>query len=266
MYWTNNISEIIFLALIYVLEYFFPLFTRRENRLEHSFRNASLRVLNLILLRVLFVHLLVIDVRWAREHAVGLLYQVPFPAWAKLLAGLMLYDLWMYLFHRACHKIPFLWRFHRIHHSDTEVDVTTAFRFHVGETVIMGILSRLAVIPLLGLTFQHLILYELIQQPVNLFHHSNLAWPEKWDRIMRLFLVSPNMHRVHHSQWRPETNSNYSILFPWWDHVGGTFRLHENLKTIKYGLSEFMDPSWQTIRGMLKMPLAPLYPPKLKAH
>jgi len=254
----NNISEIFFLALIYVLESFFPFFTRRENRLEHGFKNASLRVLNLVLLHLLFVNLLVIDVRWAREHELGLLYHLPFPAWAKLLAGLVLYDLWMYLFHRACHTIPFLWRFHRIHHSDTEVDVTTAFRFHVGEAVISGVLSRLILISLLGLRLEALILYEMVYQPINFFHHSNISWPEKCDRLMRIFIVSPNMHRVHHSQFRPETDSNYSQLFSFWDRIGGTFRLHENLTTIKYGLSEFMDPSWQTIRGMLKMPLAPL--------
>ena len=140
-----------------------------------------------------------------------------------------------------------------MHHTDDAVDTTTALRFHLGEMILSSI-TRLAVIPLLGIQLPHLVVYELILQPVILFHHSNIALPERLDRWMRLFVVSPNMHRVHHSDIPLETNSNYASIFSVWDRIWGSYGKREN-RTIHYGLKEFRDPVWQTLKGMLIQPV-----------
>jgi sterol desaturase/sphingolipid hydroxylase (fatty acid hydroxylase superfamily) len=176
------------------------------------------------------------------------------PAWAETVAALILFDLWMYLWHRANHQIRFLWRFHRMHHSDNQVDATTALRFHTGELILSSIL-RLAVVPLLGISLSQLILYETLLQPIIIFHHSNVALPEKIDRIFRALIVTPNMHRVHHSMVNQETNSNYSSIFSFWDRIGQSFRRRIDLLTLRYGLSDFPEETWQTVVGMLKTPL-----------
>jgi sterol desaturase/sphingolipid hydroxylase (fatty acid hydroxylase superfamily) len=163
----------------------------------------------------------------------------------------------MYLWHRANHAIPFLWRFHRMHHSDPAVDVTTALRFHVGEITLSSTL-RLAVIPLLGLRLGEVILYETLLLPVIAFHHSNVALPEKWDRRLRAVIVSPNMHRVHHSDWQPETDSNFSSIFSWWDRLGRSFRLRPDIRALRYGLRDFDGQEWQNLWGLLRTPLRTL--------
>lgn len=253
----KTIVEIISLAVIFSLESLFPLFRGREKRIPHATRNIGLGVINVFVVALFFSSLLALDAAWARGRSLGLLYLLPLPFWAETLLVILLFDLWMYVFHRANHQIPFLWRFHRTHHSDPQVDVTTALRFHTGEIMISS-LFKLILIPFLGMSLGQLLLYETSLQPVILFHHSNVAWPEKWDRLMRVLIVSPNMHRVHHSQLRGETDSNYSSIFSFWDRLAGTFRRREDPRTLEYGLPEFPEADWQTLTGMLKTPLAPL--------
>jgi len=249
--------EIIALTLVFSLESFFPLFMGRRHRLQHAARNAGIGFLNVIVVAFCFSGLLALDAVWAQNRGIGLFYLLPFSPWFETLLVFLLFDLWMYVFHRANHQVPFLWRFHRAHHSDTEVDVTTALRFHTGEIVISSAFKVL-LIPLLGMSLGQLLLYETCLQPLILFDHSNVALPEKWDRPLRILIVSPNMHRVHHSQWRTETDSNYASIFSFWDRMGRTFRRREDPHTLEYGLPEFPDPSWQTLGGILKTPLAPL--------
>ena len=159
----------------------------------------------------------------------------------------------MYLWHRANHRILFLWRFHRMHHSDPQMDVTTALRFHTGELVFSSLL-RFAVVPLLGMNLWQLIFYEILLLPIIQFHHSNVNLPESWDRCLRTIIVTPNIHRVHHSRWQPETDSNYSSIFSFWDRVFGSFRLRKDSHTIQYGLYTYDAQEWQTTWGMLKTP------------
>lgn len=253
----KGIVEVIALTLIYSLESFFPLFPGRENRLRHGARNISLGLINVMMTAFLFSNLLALDTGWARERGIGFLYLFPLGPAAKGLVVFILLDLWMYLFHRANHQIPFLWRFHRTHHSDDQVDVTTALRFHTGEIVISSVF-KLVLIPLIGINLSELLLYETCLQPVILFHHSNVALHEKWDRLMRILIVSPHMHRVHHSEVRSETDSNYSSIFSFWDRFVWTLRRREDPRTLQYGLPEFPEPAWQSLGGMLRTPLAPL--------
>ena len=159
----------------------------------------------------------------------------------------------MYIWHVMVHRSSFLWRFHRMHHSDPNMDVSTALRFHPGE-IILSTIFRWGIFLLLGVTAFDLLLYETIMLPIIFFHHSNYYLPEKVDKILRTVIVTPWMHWVHHSHIFEETNSNYGTIFSWWDRLFSTFRLREEPVTIQYGLNEIKSSNWQTFIGMLKTP------------
>jgi sterol desaturase/sphingolipid hydroxylase (fatty acid hydroxylase superfamily) len=133
------------------------------------------------------------------------------------------------------------------------MDATTALRFHTGEVLISSAL-RLAVVPLLGIALWQLLIYESLMLPVIMFHHSNVKFPEKADRWLRFLIASPAIHRVHHSRVRVETDSNYSIIFSFWDRIGGTFQLRKDRRPVDFGLSEYDSEEWQRVRGLLTTP------------
>lgn len=250
---TKTLLGIAVLLILWCVETWMPLFRERRHRVRHAGRNLAIAVLNTAIIGLVFSSLTAMVAAWSQDRAAGLLHVLSLPSWSGTLIAILVFDGWMYLWHRANHAIPFLWRFHRMHHSDTEMDVTTATRFHTGELVISSIL-RLTIIPLLGIDLWQVILYELILLPVIQFHHSNVNLPEKYDRCLRALIVSPNMHRVHHSRFQPETDSNYASILSVWDRLAKTFRLKEQPESIELGLSEFDDLQWQTIWGMLKTP------------
>ena len=163
-------------------------------------------------------------------------------------------DGWTYGWHRLNHRVPFLWRFHRAHHSDAQMDVTTASRFHIGEILFSNCL-RIPLILLLGIQLWELVLYETALLAVIQFHHANVGVPPRLDQLLRCFIVTPAMHKVHHSRWQPETDSNYSSLLSIWDRLFRSFRLRDDPRTIQFGLDEFARPENQTLAGILKTPL-----------
>ena len=219
----------------------------------HASRNLVIALFNIGFIALMFSGIISVVATWNQNMNFGLLIFLDLPLAIETGIALLLFDGWMYLWHRANHEIPFLWRFHRMHHSDREIDVTSATRFHIGELILSSVL-RLGVIPLLGLELWQLVLYEVMLLPVIQFHHSNVNLPERWDRLLRTIIVSPNMHRVHHSRIQLETDSNYSSVFSFWDRLARTFRRREDLRAIEFGLLEFDDLKWQTILGMLRTP------------
>lgn len=245
--------EVFSLGLVFWLEGVFPLFQGRKNRLRHAVPNLGIGLLNGLVVSLVMTPPTLWGLDMAETYSWGLLYQFEGPPWVEGLAAFVLFDFWMYLWHRANHQIPFLWRFHRAHHSDLELDATSALRFHPGE-IIFSSLLRMAVIPLIGMSFQQLLIYELLLQPVIIFHHSNVALPEGVDRVLRAVIVTPNMHRVHHSQQREETDSNYSSIFSFWDRIGRTFRKREDPLTLVYGLPYLQERRWQSFWGLLRTP------------
>lgn len=240
-------------AILLSFESLFPFFKQRKLRAIHAGRNLFLGLINGLIVAFLFGGLTAATAVWTSVHHFGLFHWFPTSAWTQTVLAIMLFDLWMYVWHRANHRIPLLWRFHRVHHSDLELDVTSAVRFHTGE-IIFSALLRLPIIALLGINLWQLLLYEILLQPIILLHHSNVALPEPIDRIFRAFFVTPHMHWVHHSQVREETDSNYSSIFSWWDRLGWSFCLREDLRSLKYGLVEFRDMRWQRVLGLLKTP------------
>lgn len=242
------------LAVLWVLEGVAPEFARRGQRLAHFLRNIALGVMNGLIVAALFAAALLAVTEWARERGFGLLNLLELPWWLAWPLAIVLFDFWMYVWHVLNHKIPFLWRFHAVHHSDAELDASSALRFHTGEIVLSSML-RLAVVPLLGMSLAQLLLYELILLPVILQHHSNIRMPARVDRVLRTIIVTPWMHWVHHSQWQPETDSNYASVFSWWDRLFRTFRLRQDPERIELGLDGLRPEQWSTFKGMLLLPL-----------
>ncbi|MGH9837594.1 MAG: sterol desaturase family protein [Blastocatellia bacterium] len=226
------------LILLLGLESRIPAAIGRRRRLCHAARNLALGLFNAVVLALLAAPLIAHVGLWAESSGFGVLRMIPLPTAAATAAAILLFDAWMYLWHRANHELDFLWRFHRVHHSDSEMDATTAVRFHTGEILISSAL-RLAVIPLLGITIHQLLIYEMLLLPVILFHHSNVRVPERLDRWLRLVIVTPAIHRVHHSRLRIETDSNYSSVFSFWDRIAGTFRLRRDGQPVNFGLDEY---------------------------
>ncbi len=232
----------------------FFVFPRGRDRLRHGFRNILLGMLNAGVTALAFVALWWWAATLSATYGIGLLHWLTLPTWAEWLIAILLFDAWTYYWHRINHRYPFLWRFHRVHHSDPHMDVTTASRFHIGEIAMSSIL-RIPLIILLGASTEQLALYELLMFAVVQFHHANISVSAKWDRMLRLFIVTPYMHKVHHSRWQPETDSNYSSLLSIWDRLFHSFRINEKPETIRLGLDEFNRPADQTIPGMLNTPI-----------
>ncbi len=228
-------------------------FPRGRARLSHGFRNVLLGIVNASATAFGFVALWWWAASFSENHGFGLLHWLALPGWSEWFLAVLLFDAWTYCWHRINHRIPFFWRFHRVHHSDPHMDVTTATRFHIGE-IAMSSLVRVPVIILLGASIGQLALYELLMFAVVQFHHANISIPAKWDRALRLFIVTPTMHKIHHSRWQPETNSNYCSLFTIWDRLFRSFRTTEKPEAIRLGLDEFDRPKDQTLPGMLQTP------------
>ena len=191
------------------------------------------------------------------ETAEGGLFKIlHIPCWVEILAVFFICDLFVYLFHVASHKLPILWKFHRAHHTDIFVDATTSFRRHLGEVVILDLIFLFIVFPIFGISFIQFALYQVVVDSISVFHHSNIIMPIKLDNALSLVIVTPNMHRIHHSDINIETDSNYSTVFSFWDRLFRTYKTKDNLKNIRYGLKEFTEPHWQTFKGLLVTPFA----------
>lgn len=238
-------------VLIWALESLFPWAQGRAHRLRHAFRNLTLGAINTIVTALLAAFLLIIVANWAETSHVGLLHILHLSPLVSTVFAILLLDAWMYFWHRANHELPLLWRFHRVHHSDTEMDVTSAVRFHAGEILLSGLL-RAALIPVLGVSIQQILLYDALLLPVIFFHHSNVNLPESMDRILRLVMTTPALHRVHHSRLMIETNSNYGSIFSWWDRLAWTFRLRRDGTRVEFGVKGLDE--YQNLRGLLQTP------------
>jgi sterol desaturase/sphingolipid hydroxylase (fatty acid hydroxylase superfamily) len=245
---------VIAVAVVFALEGVFPYYQGRTARVRHAVPHILTAIMNGLLTRFALAWVTIKATGWAEGRSLGLAHLLPLPAAAKTLPVYVLFDIWMYFWHMANHRIGFLWRFHRAHHADIEMDTTTALRFHPGEHILSTFI-RLPVVILLGISFAQLVFYETLLNLSTLFHHSNLAVPEKWDRVLRTIMVTPNMHRVHHSVERFETDSNFTSLLSFWDRLYRTFRTRKDTHTITIGLPSFRESKYQRLWGFLITPL-----------
>ncbi|WP_420267664.1 sterol desaturase family protein [Halomonas lysinitropha] len=185
--------------------------------------NLLIVVLDTLAVRLVFPLAAVGAAMLAAERGWGLFNGVAAPMWLAVLASVVVLDMAIYFQHRLFHAVPWLWRLHRMHHADLEFDVTTGLRFHPLEILLsMGI--KLAVVTLLGAPALAVLIFEVVLNATSMFNHGNVRLPARADRWLRLVVVTPDMHRVHHSIIRRETDSNFGFNLPWWDRLFGTYR------------------------------------------
>ncbi len=194
--------------------------------------------------------------RRVQERRTGLVQQLPLPEWARDLAGLLLMDYTFYIWHVLTHKVPFLWRFHLVHHIDLDLDASTAIRFHALDMVISAP-WRAGQVALIGLTPRGLKLWQTFFFLSILFHHSNIRLPEALERRLARILTTPRMHGIHHSAVEDETDSNWSSGFAFWDHLHGTFRLDVAQSEIDIGVPAYRDPDETRLALSLELPFRP---------
>ena len=192
----------------------------------------------------------------AERRRDGLVQILPLPPWARNAAAVLLMDYTIYLWHVATHKVPFLWRFHLVHHVDLDLDTTTALRFHAADMAISAP-YRAAQVALIGVSPRALQMWKGWFFFSILFHHSNLALPEWFERILARFVTTPRMHGIHHSAAQDETNSNWSSGCAVWDHLHGSFRLDVPQAEIRIGVPAYREPNELGIVDSLAMPFAP---------
>ena len=225
-------------------------------RLQRWTSNISLLVLNSLLLRLLFPAAAVGIAYTAAEAGWGLFNQVNLPYWLEVILAVLLLDLAIYLQHLLMHRVPLLWRLHRVHHADLDIDLTTGSRFHTLE-ILVSMLIKAAVIFILGPALLAVLIFEALLSGMALFNHANVRLPGTIDRLLRLLLITPDVHRVHHSILRHETNSNYGFNLSIWDRAFGTYiaQPEEGHSAMTIGIPEFRDPRQvDRLRGMLALP------------
>lgn len=222
-------------------------------RLKHVVRNATITAINTCVVALFFSKMWVISCDWVVENNWGILSFFDLSDFWHFVFVLILLDLWMYWWHWLNHRIPFLWRFHKMHHSDPFLDVSTGARFHIGEMIFSSIL-RTFLLVVIGVRLEELIFYEIVMFAVVQFHHANIILPSKVDSFLRIFIPTPAMHKVHHSRVSKEMHSNFTSLFSLWDRLFGSFRLREDLLSIITGLNEYDDEEQQSVKGMLLTP------------
>jgi sterol desaturase/sphingolipid hydroxylase (fatty acid hydroxylase superfamily) len=243
------------LAALAVWEVLAP---RRPQQLGRATRwpgNLGVVVVDTVLVRVLFPITAVGLALICEARGWGLLQVLALPGWAAVLLAFLALDLAIYLQHVMFHAVPALWRLHRMHHADQEIDVTTGVRFHPIEILLsMGL--KLGVIAALGTPALAVLVFEVLLNATSMFNHSNVAMPLSLDRVLRWIVVTPDMHRVHHSIAVRETNSNFGFNLPWWDRLFGTYRDQPAAghQGMTIGIQQFREPGEQRLDRMLTQP------------
>jgi len=191
----------------------------------------------------------------AQAQGWGLLALLPLPAWLEATIGLLALDLLIYGQHRLFHRTPFLWRIHRLHHTDLDLDVSSGTRFHPLE-IILSMAIKLGAVVLLGISPLAVLLFEIILNATSMFNHANLQIPLTMDQRLRLLLVTPDMHRVHHSILPPETNSNFGFNLSCWDRLLGTYQAQprEGHDRMRIGLKQWRDQEELGLWQLFKLP------------
>jgi len=249
----------VFLGILFAMAAWEVAAPRRRQEIPRLLRwtnNLGLVVIDTILVRLTFPIVAVGLALLAEERGWGLLNVFGVPTWLAFVASVIALDLAIYLQHVMFHAVPALWRLHRMHHADLEFDVTTGLRFHPIEIVLsMGI--KIAVVAALGPPAVAVLVFEVLLNATAMFNHSNVRIPQGMDRILRWIVVTPDMHRIHHSIHPSETNSNFGFNLPWWDKLLGTYRPQpkEGHDSMTIGIEQFRTGRDLWLDRMLIQPL-----------
>lgn len=238
-----------------LLEAIMPRRPRELGRGERWTSNLGIVVVDTIVARLLVPIPPVAAALWASDHGVGVLHGINLPMPLIIAGSVIFLDLVIYFQHVMFHKIPIFWRLHRMHHADTEIDTTTGIRFHPIE-IILSLLIKIAIVLAFGIPAVAVIIFEVILNASAMFNHANLRLPQGFDRILRVLIVTPDFHRVHHSWHADETDSNYGFNLSIWDKLFNTYRAQprDGHDDMVIGLKGFRDKKDRGIVGLLMIP------------
>jgi sterol desaturase/sphingolipid hydroxylase (fatty acid hydroxylase superfamily) len=243
---------IIMLILMYAIENMLPYLTPPTNKKTHYKRNFTISLVSFLLNAVVGT-LVVMVVEITGKNHWGLLNQLQLPVAVKLIAAILLYDFCSYLAHNLAHKLPFLWRFHRIHHSDSHLNVSSSLRFHPVDVIWAQGIASSAIVILIGMPITAFVIYGSIAIPLLIMQHTNVRFPRKLEQIASLVIATPGWHKIHHSSEQKETDSHYGDVFTFWDRIFGTWgkkQPHE----IEYGLAEFNEDKHHRVGHLFASP------------
>src|SRR5436309_1468033 len=248
----------IFAAVFVAMAVWELLTPRRPQAIGRNWRwpnNLGVLAVDALLVRVLLPITAVGLALVAEAHGFGLFNIIALPTWASIVLSVILLDLAIYLQHVLFHAIPMLWRLHRMHHADLDIDVTTGVRFHPIE-IVLSLLIKFGVVAAIGAPALAVLVFEVLLNATSMFNHSNVRMPPPVDALVRWMVVTPDMHRVHHSIIRAETDSNFGFNFPWWDRLFGTYRPQpaEGHLGMTIGIDLFRDPAELRLDRMLAQP------------
>jgi sterol desaturase/sphingolipid hydroxylase (fatty acid hydroxylase superfamily) len=257
----NEIAiRLIFFFSIFVIVAFWEMLAPRRplttSKKMRWLNNLGITFLNPLVVRMIFPILAVNMALRAQERDWGLLNNFDLPYWLDIVVGIIVLDLVIYLQHIMFHAIPILWRLHMVHHADLDYDLTTGLRFHPIE-IVLSMCIKLSMMVVLGPPVAAVLIFEILLNGAAMFNHGNIHLPSKIDRILRYFVVTPDMHRVHHSVVIQETNSNYGFNLPWWDRLFGTYcdQPTKGHTAMTIGLSQFRNEKRLTLPWLLILPM-----------
>ena len=242
-------------SFLAVWEWLTPKRQLTQVKLKRWFNNLSLVISSTIIARLIVPTAAISIAYLTEQNQWGIANALDLPFITKAILTFILLDLAIYIQHPIFHVLPILWRFHRVHHSDLDCDVTTGLRFHPIE-ILISILIKFIAITAIGAPVLAVIAFEVVLNLMSMFTHSNIRLNEKFERILRWFIVTPDMHRLHHSTRENETNSNFSFNISLWDRVFGTYLAnpHTSHHEMIIGLNRYREPEWQTLRGLISLP------------
>lgn len=244
------------LTFFWLIESAIPLFKFNYRKWEHAKVNIFFTVTTIVV-NFSMAFILVKTSDYVTSHKIGLLHLVNLPIWVFMILGILLMDLiGAWFIHWLEHKVKWMWKFHLIHHTDQQIDTTSANRHHPGESVFRFVFTTLAVI-LIGAPMWMVFMYQTMSVVLTQFNHSNIQIPKWLDNALGILFCTPNIHRIHHHYRQPYTDTNYGNIFSIWDRIFGTYVMIDNSKLV-YGVDTHMDPKEVTnITTILKMPFMP---------
>lgn len=235
------------------LEFLVPYRPRSVSKVKRWINNLVLTLFNSTLLNLIFSTAIVSTAAYVQTHKMGVLNMVQAPSWLKILITVALMDFMLYVWHLLNHEMPLLWRFHRVHHSDMNMDVSTATRFHIGELAISAVI-KISIIFFLGASALGVLIFESAVVLCAQFHHSSLKAPKWFETFWWILFVPPSMHRIHHSVIIKERDTNYGTIFSLWDRFLGTLLTDVDQAQIRIGMGAYRKPYKLNFHHLLLMP------------
>ena len=241
------------LLLFLSLEGLIPYRPSSVSKVKRWINNLALTLINSILLNLIFSTAIVFTATYVQTHELGILNMVQAPTWLKIIVTVAFMDFMLYVWHLLNHEVPLLWRFHRVHHCDLNMDVSTATRFHIGELAISAVI-KISLIFFLGASPMGVLIFESALVLCAQFSHSSLKVPRWFETLYWILFVPPSMHRIHHSVVIKERDTNYGTIFSFWDRILGTLLTRVSQDKIRIGIGAYAKPEKLNFHQLLIMP------------